>query len=161
MAVTINAAGMPPAMTLSIRFAVAWSTDAPAVFNGVKLAANWLSDKAHDQQSCVICISMFGRMSLVVWLIMAGTLAMKPRMPLDGSAADIASPSAGRKTCRVIDLGACGRSACRRTRTAIVLDHGECLGGQYDHCHQNDEQNNEQHVPSRFHPDREAGLHLS
>ena len=77
-----------------------------------------------------------------------------------GYAADIASPSAGRKTCRVIDLGACGRSACRRTRTAIVLDHGECLGGQYGHCHQNDEQNNEQHVPSRFHPDREAGLHL-
>ena len=85
MAVTINAAGIPPAMTLSIRFAVAWSTDAPAVFNGVKLAANWLSDKAHDQQSCVICISMFGRMSLVVWLIMAGTLAMNPIMPLDGS----------------------------------------------------------------------------
>ena len=66
MAVTINAAGIPPAMTLSISFAVAWSTEAPAVFNGVKLAANWLRERADDQQSCVICISMFGRMSLVV-----------------------------------------------------------------------------------------------
>ena len=45
MAVTINAAGIPPAMTLSISFAVAWSTDAPAVFNGVKLAANWLRER--------------------------------------------------------------------------------------------------------------------